>query len=109
MLLCIALVCSEGITAHAADNKGAGQTAVTVTEAYEAATELAETVPTEESSAEPIETPAATEKPSAEPEETPAATSGKGQRYYDLLWENKQPSGAHMEKSTECRKVFALS
>ena len=74
MLLCIALVCSEGITAHAADNKGAGQTAVTVTEAYEAATELAETVPTEESSAEPIETPAATEKPSAEPEETPVAT-----------------------------------
>lgn len=74
MLLCIALVCSEGITAHAADNKGAGQTAVTVTEAYEAATELAENVPTEESSAEPIETPAATEKPSAEPEGTPVAT-----------------------------------
>lgn len=74
MLLCIALACSEGITAQAAEDKRAGQTAATVAEAYEAAAELTENVPTEEPSAEPTETPVATEEPSAEPDETPAPT-----------------------------------
>ncbi len=72
MLLCAALVCSEGITGQAAASKKIERTVVTT--ASMKREESVGTTATEQPSTEPIETPGATGRPSSKPTETPGAT-----------------------------------